>query len=49
MTPPTHPGVQRDQEHRVVQHVQGEGYQPPKTYTTGSSQAPRMTNPTHPG
>ena len=46
------PGGQRDQEHGVVQHVQGEGYQPPKTFRTGSSQVPqglRMTPPTHPG
>ena len=46
------PGGQRDQEHGVVQHVQGEGYQPPKTFRSGSSQVPkglRMTPPTHPG
>ena len=46
------PGGQRDQEHAVVQHVQGEVYQPPKTSTSGSSQIPRglrMTPPTHPG
>ena len=46
------PGGQRDQEHGVVQHVQGEGYQPPITSITGSSQVPkglRMTTPTHPG
>ena len=50
------PGGQRDQEHGVVQHVQGEGYQPPKTFRSGSSQVPkgfRMTPPkkvnlTHP-
>ena len=39
MTPPTHPGGpggQRDQEHWVVQHVQGEGYQPPITSTSTS-------------
>ena len=45
------PGGQRDQEHGVVQHVQGEGYQPPKTSRSGSSQVPkglRMTPPTHP-
>ena len=45
------PGGQEDQEHGVVQHVQGEGYQPPKTYRSGSSQVPkglRMTPPTHP-
>ena len=43
---------QRDQEHRVVQHVQGEGYQPPITSRTGSSQVfkgLRMTPPNHPG
>ena len=55
MTPPTHPGGQldqEDQEHWVVHHVQGEGYQPPKTSRTGSSQVPkglRITPPTHPG
>ena len=46
------PGGQRDQEHGGVQHVQGEGYQPPITSRTGSSQVPkrlRMTPPTHPG
>ena len=46
------PGGQRDQEHGVVQHVQGEGYQPPKTSRSGSSQVPkglRMTPTTHPG
>ena len=43
---------QRDQDHVVVQHVQGEGYQPPKTSRSWSSQVPkvfRMTLPTHPG
>ena len=35
------PGGQRDQEHGVVQHVQGEGYQPPETSRTGSSQVPK--------
>ena len=42
------PGGQRDQEHGVVLHVQGEGYQPPITSRTGSSQVPkglRMTPP----
>ena len=46
------PGGQRDQEHRVVQHVQGEGYQPPKNSRSGSSQVPqglRITPTTHPG
>ena len=46
------PGGQRHPEHGVVQHVQGEGYQPPITYGSGSSQVPkglRMTPPTHPG
>ena len=46
------PGGQRDQEQGVVQHVQGEGYQPPKTSRSGSSQVPeglRMTPPTHTG
>ena len=28
-------GGQRDQEHGVVLHVQGEGYQPPKTLEVG--------------
>ena len=55
MTPPTcqgGPGGLQDQEHGVFQHVQGEGYQPPITFRTGSSQVPkglRMTHPTHPG
>ena len=35
------PGGQRDQEHGVVQHVQGEGYQPPIISRTGSSQVPQ--------
>ena len=46
------PGGQRDQEHGVVLHVQGEVYQQPITSRTGSSQVPkglRMTPPTHPG
>ena len=46
------PGGQQDQEHGVVQHVQGEGYQPPITSKTGSCQVPQgfsMTPPTHPG
>ena len=46
------PGGQQDQEHGVVLHVQGEGYQPPITYRSGSSQVPkglRMTPPTHQG
>ena len=41
MTPPTHPGGQVDSEIKnmwVVLHVQGEGYQPPKTSRSGSSQ-----------
>ena len=45
------PGGQRDQEHGVVLHDQGEGYQPPKTSRSGSSQVPkglRMTPPTNP-
>ena len=40
---------QRDQEHGVVQHVQEEGYQPPQTSRTESSQVPQglsMTPPT---
>ena len=43
------PGGQRDQEHGVVLHVQGEGYQPPITFRSGSSQVPQglsMTPPT---
>ena len=46
------PGGQRDQEHGVVQRVQGEGYQPPITSRSGSSQVPQglsMTPSTHPG
>ena len=46
------PGGQRDQEHGVVLHDQEEGYQPPITSRTGSSQVPQglsMTPPTHPG
>ena len=46
------PGGQRDQEQGVVQHVQGEGYQPPKNSRSGSSQVPkglRITPTTHPG
>ena len=35
------PGGQRDQEHGVVLHVQGEGYQPPITFRSGSSQVPQ--------
>ena len=35
------PGGQRDQEHGVVLHVQGEGYQPPITFRRGSSQVPQ--------
>ena len=48
MTPPTHTGGQLDQvdgqldqEHGVVLHLQGEGYQPPITFRSGSSQAPQ--------
>ena len=33
-------GGQRDQDRLVVLHVQGEGYQPPITSRTGSSQEP---------
>ena len=46
------PGGQRYQEHGVVLHVQGEGYQPPNTSRGGRNQVPkglRMTPPTHPG
>ena len=32
------PCGQRDQEHGVVLHAQGEGYQPPITFRSGSSQ-----------
>ena len=41
MIPPTHqagPGGQQDQGHGVVLHDQEEGYQPPITSRTGSSQ-----------
>ena len=41
MTPPTHqggPGGQQDQGHGVVLHDQKEGYQPPITFRSGSSQ-----------
>ena len=31
------PGGQQDQAHGVVQHVQGEGYQPPITSRAGRS------------
>ena len=34
------PGGQEDQEHGVVLHDQEEGYQPPITSRTGSSQVP---------
>ena len=46
------PGGQRDQEHGVVLHVHGEGYQPPITSRIWISQVPQglsMTPPTHPG
>ena len=52
MTPPTHPGGpggQRDREHGVVLHDQEEGYQPPITSKTRSSQVTQglsMTPPT---
>ena len=39
------PGGHRDQEHGVVLHDQEEGYQPPKTSRTESSQ---YDPPTHP-
>ena len=35
------PGGQQDQGHGVVLHVQGEGYQPPITFRSGSSQVPQ--------
>ena len=35
------PGGQQDQEHGVVLHVQEEGYQPPQTSRTESSQVPQ--------
>ncbi len=47
MTLPTHPVGpvgpvgERDQEHWVVLHVQGECYQPPETSRSGSSQVPK--------
>ena len=43
------PGVQGDQEHWVILHDQEEGYQPPITSRTGSSQVPQglsMSPPT---
>ena len=46
------PGGQQDQEHGVVLHDLGEGYQPPITSRSGSSQVPQglsMTPSTHPG
>ena len=58
MTPPypyrwsVGPGGQQDQENGVVLHIQGEGYPPPITFRSGSSQAPQglsMTPPTHQG
>ena len=36
------PGGQQDQVHGVVQHVQGEGYQPPESSRSGSSQVPQV-------
>ena len=45
-------GGRRDQEHGVVLHIQGEGYQPPITSRAGSRQVLkglRITPPTHPG
>ena len=45
MTPSTHPGGpggQHDQGHGVVLHDQGEGYQPPITCRSGSSQVPQV-------
>ena len=55
MTPPTHqggPGGQQDQGHGVVLHDQEEGYQPPVTSRTWSSQVPQglsTSPPTHQG
>ena len=46
------PVGQRDQEHGVVLHAQGECYQPPILSRTGSRQVPQgisMNPPTHPG
>ena len=44
------PGGQRDQEHGVVLHVQGEGYQPPITSRTGSTYRSQYDpTPTQPG
>ena len=40
------PGGQRDQEHGVVLHVQGECYQPP---ITSRKKILSITPPTHPG
>ena len=42
------PGEQRDQEHGVVLHDQEEGYQPPITCRTGSSQVPQGLSTTPP-
>ena len=35
------PGGQQDQEHGVVLHVQGEGYQLLITFSSGSSEVPK--------
>ena len=35
------PGGERDQEHGVGLHFQGEGYQPPTTFRSESSQVPK--------
>ena len=39
--PSVGPGGQQDQEHGVVLHVQGECYQPPITFRSGSSLEPK--------
>ena len=40
------PGGQEDQEHGVVLHVQGEGYQPPITSRSESSQVSKARSRT---
>ncbi len=42
------PGGQREQEHGVVLHDQEEGYKPPITCRTGSSQVPQGLSTTPP-
>ena len=45
MIPPTQqakkiPGGQQDEGHEVVHHDQGEGYQQPKSFKSGSGSVP---------